>query len=249
MIELLALSFVIMLASLTGAITLWGRAGHFVERNLDYLVSFSAGVFLIFLYGLAAEAIEHAESTTAGMFWILAGAVGLWLTFKLLPSAHVHVHEHEGQRVKLDPRRIVTTDAIHNMADGIFLAATYAVSPLFAALAAVSIFIHEALQEVSEFFVLRDGGYSTKQALMINFAVSSTILIGSIGGYFLLDLFEVIESPLLGLAAGGLLVVVLLDLIPHSLRGVQSRSHALKHLAWFAVGMALMFVVSSLGGH
>ena len=52
MFALLALSFLIMLASLVGVVTVWNRAGMFIEKRLDYLVSFSAGVFLVFLYGL-----------------------------------------------------------------------------------------------------------------------------------------------------------------------------------------------------
>ncbi len=249
MIELIGLSLLIMAASLAGKLTVWGKTRTFVEKHLDYLVSFSAGVFLIFLYGLAAEAIEHAPSPTAGLLWILVGAVGIWVLFKVLPGAHVHTHEHEGEVSALDPRRLVVTDAIHNTADGIFLAATYALSPVLALSAGVSIFIHEVLQEISEFFVLRDSGYSTKKALIVNFAVSSTILIGAIGGYFLLDTFEALESPILGLAAGGLLVVVLGDLLPHSLRA-GGRSHLVKHLGWFALGALIMYLVSILvGGH
>lgn len=246
MLELILLSLLIMAASLSGVVTVWGRAGSFVERNLDYLISFSAGVFLVFLYGLGSEAIEHAGSVANGLFWILAGAVGIWAVFKLLPSAHTHGEDGAGH-VHLDPRRLLLTDGIHNAADGIFLAAAYATVPALAATAAISIFVHEALQEVSEFFVLREAGYSTRGALGTNFLVSSTILVGSVGGYFLLGAFEALEGPLLGLAAGGLLVVVLHDLIPHSVRDSISLSHYLAHALSFAVGCALMAgIVASL---
>lgn len=249
MIEILLFSFLIMCASLVGVITVWNRAGSFIEKNLDYLVSFSAGVFLVFLYGLGTEAVEHATTPTWGVGWLLFGAVGIWLLFKILPSAHVHVHEHSEGHTPLDARRLLVTDAIHNAADGIFLAASYAVSPALAAVAGISIFMHEALQEISEFFVLRDAGYSTRGALGINFLVSSTILIGSVGGYFLLDTFEMLEGPLLGVAAGGILVVVLHDLIPHSIREAHSRMHYAKHLFWFILGALLMFLISSFATH
>jgi zinc transporter ZupT len=249
MIEILLISFLIMSASLVGVITVWQRAGSFIEKNLDYLVSFSAGVFLVFLYGLATETVEHARAPAWGLGWILFGAVGIWLLFKLLPSAHVHVHTHESTHAPLDARRLLLTDGIHNAADGIFLAASYAVSPALALVAGISIFIHEALQEVSEFFVLRDAGYSTRKALTVNFLVSSTVLIGALGGYFLLDTFEMLEGPLLGLAAGGILIVVLHDLIPHSLASSKGRSHIIKHLLWFIVGAFLMFLLSLLGAY
>lgn len=254
MLELIALSLMVMVASLTGVLTVWGRAGSFVERNLDYLVSFSAGVFLVFLFGLAVEAVEHAPSEAVGVLWMFVGAAGLWLVFTLLPQTHTHVHEHDGKKVILDPRRMIATDAMHNMADGIFLAAAYAVSPLLAFSAGLSVVLHEMLQEVSEFFVLRDAGYSTRRALIVNFLVSSTILIGAIGGYVLLDVFEALESPILGLAAGGLFVVVLFDLLPHALREVEHKPHFFRHAGWFAFGALVMFFLSSIvstvgGGH
>lgn len=251
MIELIALSFLIMLASLIGVVTVWRGVGSFIERNLDFLVSFSAGVFLVFLYGLASEAVEHAVSPAYGIGWIIAGALAIWIIFKLLPAAHTHTHtgEHEHEHPPLDARRLLVTDGIHNMADGIFLAASYAVSPALALVAAISIFIHEALQELSEFFVLRDAGYSPRGALAVNFLVSSTILVGAIGGYFLLDTFEMLEAPLLALAAGGILVVVLHDLVPHSFSHSKSRAHTAKHIGWFALGAVLMVLVSFIGAH
>lgn len=249
MFELLSLSVLIMLASLVGVVAVWSGAGALIEKHLDYLVSFSSGVFLIFLYGLASEAVEHTGGLQYGLPWLLAGAVGIWLIFKVLPGSHVHVHESGDAHPPLDSRRLLFTDSIHNAADGIFLAASYAVSPVLAAAAGVSIFVHEALQEISEFFVLRDAGYSTRGALAVNFLTSSTILIGAIGGYFLLDTFEMLEGPLLGIAAGGILIVVLHDLIPHSIRGANSAAHYLKHFLWFLIGIALMSAVVAVLPH
>lgn len=250
MIELIGISLLIMAASLVGVVTVWRGVGSFIERRLDFLVSFSAGVFLVFLYGLASEAVEHAVSPAYGIGWIIAGALLIWTTFKLLPAAHTHAHAHEHDEAPpIDARRLIVTDGIHNMADGIFLAASYAVSPALALVAGISIFIHEALQELSEFFVLREAGYSPRRALVVNFLTSSTILVGAIGGYFLLDTFEMLEAPLLALAAGGILVVVLHDLVPHSFNHSKNRAHIVKHIGWFALGALLMVMVSSVGAH
>ncbi len=243
MLLLIGISFAIMLASLAGVLV----AGSIIKKHLDYLVSFSAGVFLIFLFGLGSEAVEHAQSPAWGFVWILIGAVGIWVLFKILPEAHVH--EHHVHHIPIDPRRLLFTDGIHNAADGIFLAASYAISPTLALVAGISVFFHEVLQEIAEFFILRDAGYSTKKALGINFLVSSTVLIGAIAGFFLLETLEFLEAPLLGIAAGGLLVVVLHDLIPHSVRESITRSHYATHLLCFALGCVLMLAVSALIPH
>src|SRR3990167_8913355 len=247
MVELLIACALIMCASLVGVFTVWVKAGSIVEKNLDFLTSFAAGVFLIVAYHLGEEALAHAESSAIGLLWILVGALFIWIVFKLLPLLHVHGHEHDGHTI--DPRRLLVSDAVHNVGDGIVLAASFMAGSALGVVAAVSIFFHELVQEISEFFVLREGGYSVRRALSLNFLVSSTVLIGALGAYFLLDLFELIEVPLLGLSAGAFLVVVLSDLIPHSLKAANGYSHALKHLLWFVAGASLMFIVSTLGTH
>ncbi len=250
MIILLLSSVFIMLASLAGVITIWRKAGKFVENNLGLLISFSAGVFLVITYELVNETLEHAESLKAGLFWIFTGAIGVWLLFKLLPVLHHHdpkdgVCDHIIPVGKIDARRILIGDGIHNIGDGILLSAAFFTNFTLGLIATLSIFTHEVIQEISEFFVLRQAGYSTKKALKINFLVSSTILIGAIGGYFLLETFEILEVPLLGLSAGAFLIVVTQDLMPHSLKGAQeSFSHLIKHLVWFFVGIA---IIASIG--
>ena len=248
MIEILVASVLIMIASLVGVVSVWNRAGRIVERHLDFLTSFAAGVFLVVVYHLSVETIEHAGNLGVGLAWILAGAVLVWLAFNLLPLLHQHRHGHEHQGHVIDPRRLLLSDGLHNIGDGIVLAASFAASSALGFAAAVSIFVHELVQEISEFFVLREGGYSTRRALSLNFIVSSTILIGALGAYFLLDLFELIEVPLLGLSAGAFLVVVLSDLIPHSLKASTDRSHILRHMVWFVLGILIMLGVNMFGG-
>jgi zinc and cadmium transporter len=248
MIEILLSSLAIMLASLVGVVSVWKWANNHIERNLHFLISFSAGVFLVLIYGLTGEAIEHATSLGSGVFWIFLGALLVWTITKLLPTIHVHPDETEHHH-DIDARRILISDAIHNIGDGILLAASFAVAPIFGVTAAISIFIHELLQEVSEFFILRDAGLSVKRALALNFLASSTILVGAIGGYLALDAFEAIEAPILGISAGAFLIVVLHDLIPHSIRDARTPLHYAKHLGWFLVGATLMLLVSTLAPH
>ncbi len=238
-----------MLASLVGVFFISSSVGTFFERNMGYLVSFSAGVFLIIAYGLSTETLEHAPSLAQGVFYIFLGALGIWTLFKCLPGLHDHPEKGHAHSHPIDPRRVLISDAFHNTGDGILLAASFAVSPALGLAATTSVFVHELLQETSEFFVLRAAGYSLPQALGWNFLVSCTILIGAVGGYFFLDVFESLEPVLLGLSAGAFLVVVLSDLIPHSVRDAKSSSHYMTHIAWFALGATLMFLLASFLGH
>ncbi|MDO8728926.1 MAG: ZIP family metal transporter [bacterium] len=251
MIEILLYSIFIMSASLVGVFSVWHRVGQVIERNLSLLVSFSAGVFMVIAYQLGYEVVEHSDSIGSGLIWIIIGVLAVWLLFKFLPSSHHHHDEalEEYPHSKLDARRIMASDAIHNLGDGILLATSFAVSSSFGILAALSIFIHELVQELSEFFVFRQAGYSTKSALILNFAISATILFGALGGFFLLESFEILELPLLGLASGAFLVVVFHDLIPHSIRASRHSSLYWRHLLWFSLGVVSMFIINILVVH
>lgn len=176
----------------------------------------------------------------------MAGVILITLIFRLLPSFHHHHDDahHDHTHSRIDARRIMISDAIHNIGDGILIAATFSISMPLGIATAISILVHEFIQETSEFFVLRQAGLSVKKALLINFAVSGTILIGALGGFFLLESFEMLEVPLLGIAAGSFLVVVLHDLIPDSVRHSRETKKYFKYIAWFLIGIALMVGVN-----
>lgn len=245
MSSILIASVAVMLASLIGVISVWRTVGTLLERNLRFLVSFSAGVFLIVSLQLAGEALEHSASATTGVAWILVGLVGILLFFRFLPAFHHHhdTSQVEAPHSRLDARRILLGDAIHNIGDGVLITISFLANPALGVVTTLGIFIHELVQEISEFFVLRQAGYETKKALGINFLVSATILIGAVGTFFLIDTFESLEIPLLGIAAGSFFVVVLYDLIPHSVRSSKTKTQHLYHLVAFILGAVIMLAV------
>lgn len=240
--EILAASFLVMLASLSGKLVVWREAGPVIERNLHFFVSFAAGVLLVVTYNLSFEIVGHTGSIASGLPWIIAGALVVLLAFRYMPGFHHHhdaeAHDHAHSRI--DANRVLVSDGIHNVGDGVVIAASFAASPLLGIVSSASILLHEVLQETSQFFVLRQAGLSVRAVLVYNFLVSSTILIGAVGGYFLLATFQLLEVPLLGLAAGSYLVVVFHDLIPHSIGSARERGHYGKHAIFFAVGIMLM---------
>jgi len=245
-LEVIVASFIVMLAALGGALSFWKIIGKAIERNLGFLISFTAGLFLFVSYELGKESVLHAPSVENGFFWILVGMVFIWIIFKLLPHSHEHYQEKEHS---LDIRKVLTGNGIHNIGDGILLAATFAVSTSLGIITTISIFIHELVQETSIFFLLRKVGYGIKKAILINFAVSGTILIGSLGGFFLLSFFAALEAPLLGIAAGAFVIIVLQDLIPHSLAESRKEKCLPLHILFFAIGILVMFALSLITPH
>lgn len=235
----------VMLISLTGAIFVGRFTKGFFEQRLPFLVSFSAGVFLVTAGALMFEVFELSPTVMVGVWMIIIGYLLAWLLQFLLPETHHH-HDDECAVQKGGAKKLIIGDAIHNIADGVVLITAFSVSSVLGFAIAVSIVIHEALQEISEFFVLRQAGYTTRQALLINFAVSSTIIIGLLLGYFALA-SENLELVLLAVSAGFFIQVVIHDLLPkHSHH--KTKTEFLKHVLLVVIGVMIMGLVSySLG--
>jgi zinc transporter ZupT len=203
---------VVMVVSLIGVVFTLGSARAWFEKNLSFLVSFAGGVFLVTAGALTLEVFEIADAWWQGAGLIVLGYVFALMLHKLLPETHHH-HGADCHHTHRKAKKLIVGDAIHNVADGIVLVVAFSVSPALGLGVLLSVVIHETLQEVSEFFVLRQAGYSVKKALAINFAVSSTILIGVALGYLALASHE-LEVLLLALSAGFFFNVVLHDLLP-----------------------------------
>ncbi len=236
-----------MLTSLSGVLFTHKVAAKFLEEKLSYLVSFSAGVFLVTSGALALEVFELAEAALMAVLFIGVGYVLAWGLEYLIPETHQHHdpdcdHGHQLPGSKTSARKLIVGDAVHNIADGIMLVPAFLVSPALGLAVTVSILIHEALQEVSEFFVLRQAGYSTKRALAMNFLVSGTIFIG-IGLSYLAVVNHDLEVLLLAVSAGFFLHVVLHDLIPKPHHHDDSVGFV-KHLLVLLVGLAVMSFIA-----
>jgi zinc and cadmium transporter len=245
-LHIIGAGLLVMLASLSGVLFTHKVAAKFLEEKLSYLVSFSAGVFLVTSGALALEVFELADTALMAVLFIGAGYVFAWGLEYLIPETHQHhdpdcAHDHQHAN-KTSARKLIVGDAVHNIADGIMLVPAFLVSPALGVAVTVSVLIHETLQEVSEFFVLRQAGYSAKRALFINFLVSGTIFVG-IGLSYLAVVSHDLEVLLLALAAGFFLHVVLHDLIPKPHHHTDSTGFV-KHLVILLVGLAVMSLVA-----
>lgn len=250
LLDIIVAGGVIMSASLLGVLFIGKTAGAFLSKRLSFLVSFSAGVFLVTAGALALEVFEIYE----GMLWqgialILIGYGLAWMVEKILPESHHHhdPHDHDGHiHSKVSARKLLIGDAIHNIGDGIILVPAFLTSPAIGLAVAASIFIHEALQEISEFFVLKQAGYSTSRALALNFATAGTIFIG-IGLSYLAIASHELEGMLLAVSAGFFIHVVVHDLLPRPHQH-ETNKRFLQHVLFVAVGLLLMATIANALG-
>jgi zinc and cadmium transporter len=211
MFEIIIAGLFIMTASLSGIFFVSSFAEKFLHNKIESLVSFSAGVFIVTSASLVLEVFHITESILHTFALVTTGYLAAALLHRLLPETHHH-HDETCADTR-GARKIIIGDAIHNVADGIILVPAFLISGGLGAVVAVSIFIHELLQEISEFFILKRAGYSTKKALSINFLVSSTIFIGIAIG-FLVSENTILESVLLAISGGFFIHIVIHDLLP-----------------------------------
>lgn len=249
LISLLFASVLIMMMSLSGIIFVTQKLKSWTEANMQYLVAFSAGVFLIVSYDVSVEAIELGTNTTFVFASIIFGFLTFFIFERLYPE--VHCHHDDAKCLTTNSRRgankVLIGDGFHNIADGLLLAPVFMIDIKLGLVAAFGILVHEFVQEISEYFVLRSAGYTQKEALVKNFIVSSTILIGAVIGFYVSS-FEFLIGPLLGLAAGAFIYILVIDLIPESVKNSHKERKYLNYAAWALLGVLLILSVDFFSG-
>ena len=246
----------IVLASIAGGLLSVGAAAFALVLRASWipmLVSFAIGTLL----GAAfLEVVPHAFESgdahqAAGA--ILGGILGFFLLEKLLLWRHSHDHgegaqphhHHEHSRAGL---MIVVGDTVHNFVDGILIAASFLQSPELGLITAIAIVAHEIPQEVGDFLVLLNSGYSRARAFAMNLLSSCGTVIGGVLGYFTLAGFEDWEPTLLGIVAASMIYVAVADLIPGLHKRPELRATAQQALL-IAAGVAVIALVRMFAGH
>ena len=185
------------------------------------LVSYAIGALLgaAFLE-VIPHAFEHGDPHTAALS-ILFGILVFFLLEKLLLWRHSH-DEHQVADSAGDAEHdhgrsgalIVVGDTIHNFLDGILIAAAFLQSTQLGIIAALAIVAHEIPQEVGDFLILLNSGYSKTKAFVLNMLSSCATLVGGVLGYYALQVIADWTPVLLGFVAASMIYVAVADLIP-----------------------------------
>lgn len=245
MLDLFLLSGIISIASILPIIFINKHLSDFLNKNIHYLISFSAGVFLMTSGFIIFEVFGIFDSIIKTVLLVIVGFVMSKMLVFVFPETHHH-HDDCCSGHKKITKKIIMGDSLHNIADGLLLASSFLISPNLLFPLFLSILIHEILQEISEFFVLKEAGYSTKKALIINFLTSLTIFIGVALGLYLGN-NENLQAIILAISSGFLLNIVFDDLLPHQHK--DNTKIFLKHIMILCIGLSLMFSLIFLFSH
>ena len=216
-----------------------------MPRYTSYLATFSAGVLGVLAYHLIREALLESASTLLVVGSIIAGVLLLEILHRIIPHAHHHHEASPHEHTAVDGRRVLISDAIHNIGDGFLIVPAFLVDVSIGIAATVGIMLHELVQEISEFFILKQAGYSNQRALALNFLSSSSILVG-VALTLTLSSFGLLLTVLSGAAAGGFLSVIFRDLIPNALSCIKEHGRFGVHVCAFLIGSAVMLSITTL---
>jgi zinc and cadmium transporter len=222
------------------------------QRNnvLPHGISFAIGALLaVAFWGLIPHAFEEVNpdqfQTLSGT--ILAGILGFFVLEKLLIWRHCHSGscehtDHHGH--KSAGTLIIIGDGIHNFVDGILIAAAFLTDVKLGIVTSLAVAAHEIPQEVGDFAILLQSGYSKSKALFYNVLASLTTVIGGVLAYYSLEDLHGTLPFFLALASSSFIYIAVADLIPslHKKTDIKTSLHQIVLI------LAGVLVISSLQG-
>jgi len=241
-------TIIVSLISFVGIITLTLK-GKILNTILFVLIGLSAGTLMggAFLH-LLPEAVESSEEFNVPLLdvflFVLVGFILFFVIEKVLHWRHCHKGECD---VHTFHYMNLVGDSIHNFIDGLIMAASFVVSIPLGITTTIAIATHEIPQEIGDFGVLLYGGFSKKRAIMLNFVVALTAVLGGIVGYFVSNLIENIVVFILPFAAGGFIYIAATDLVPEIRKELDMKKY-MATLFVFICGILIMWVTKVIFG-
>jgi zinc and cadmium transporter len=230
------------------------------EALIPHMVSFATGALLgAALLGLIPHAVIGAGSDNVHEVGIalIAGIALFFILEKFLLWRHCHDdhcdehavednhdHAHHAARQKASGSLVLVGDALHNVLDGVLIAAAFLTDVHLGIVTSLAIMAHEIPQEVGNFAVLLHSGVSRRRALALNLLTSLTAVIGGVVGFFALGTALKALPFALAVAAASLLYVAVADLIPGLHRRVDPRSSVMQVLL-IGAGIAIIAFAES----
>jgi len=226
---------------------------------ISSLVSYAIGALLgaAFLE-VIPHAFEHGEPHRVAAS-ILGGILAFFVLEKLFLWRHSHEgHDtdgHGGAREAHHPHGeqgrsgtlIMVGDTIHNFLDGILIAAAFLQDIQLGAITALAIVAHEIPQEVGDFVILLNSGYSKTKAFGVNVLSSGATVVGGVLGYYSLQVLVGWTPILLGIVAASMIYVAVADLIPGLHRRPELRA-TVSQTVLIALGIGSIALVRALLG-
>jgi zinc and cadmium transporter len=236
---------VVSLVSLIGLVTLsWGEAR--VRQASLAFVAFAVGALLgdAFIHLLPEAYAAHRPALAtglmvaagAGAFYLLERGLRRWAEGHHGVVQHGHVHPVVGVNL--------VADALHNLVDGMLIAASYLADVRLGVSTTVAVLLHEIPQEIGDFGILIHGGLSVRRALLLNLLSALTAVVGTGVTLALGRAVQPLAVAVVPITAGGFLYIALADLVPELQRQPVSTREELLRVTLLLAGLGVMVALA-----
>ena len=237
------------------------------RKLLPHTVSFAIGALLgAALLALLPHAItvnENVDMHDLGLT-ILIGLLGFFLLEKMVlwrhcHSSHCEVHSpsnintssevhspSENNTSGHDPQKdasgtlIIIGDAVHNLVDGVLIAAAFMTDIDLGIVTALAVAAHEIPQEIGDFAILLNSGYKRGSALFFNVLASMATLVGAVIAYYSLQSMQHALPYILAIAASSFIYIAVADLIPGLHKKTELRE-TLQQIILITLGVVVIY--------
>jgi len=217
------------------------------------MVSLSVGIMLStsLLHALPEAFESHADPRTL-FACLLAGLMAFFLLEKFAILRHSHHHEgdghhhehgHDAHEAGKAGWMILVGDGMHNFTDWILIAAAFLANPELGLVTALAIIAHEIPQEIGDFIVLLNAGFSRMRAYLYNLLCSMMGVVGGVLGYFTLAHASGMIPYVLVFASSGFIYIAVSDLMPQMQRRATLKE-TIPQIILIALGIVLVLFVT-----
>jgi zinc and cadmium transporter len=162
-----------------------------------------------------------------------------------LERSHGHHHHHHGGPARSGGWAVLTGDSVHAFGDGILIASAFVADMRLGVITALAVLAHEIPHHMGDLVVLRQTSSNQRAALVKVSLAGAVTALGGLVGYALVDMLHDWLPYFLVVASSSFVYVALADLIPQLQKRLSARE-TFAQIAWLAVGMTLVTVVSGL---
>lgn len=254
------LAWIILFCLIGGVLSVIAAAGFLLLPDdtrkgvLPHLVSFAIGTLLgaaflaLLPHALLAESVEDPHIIFAV---VLIGVLGFFLLEKLVLWRHYHSLHHEDEKFDVDVAKekvpgimVLVGDTLHNLMDGVLIAAAFLTDIRLGVVTAIAVAAHEIPQEVGDFVLLLNSGFSRGRAFLYNVISSAATVVGGVAAYLSLESTEKVLPYALAIAASSFIYIAIADLLPGLHKRPQLRV-TLQQIGLIALGIGVIAAAHS----
>ena len=209
-------------------------------KLVPWLVSYAVGALLgVSMLDLLPTSLAQLPAQRV-FATLLMGILLFFVLEKLVLWRHCHIRDCEVHESSVFP--VLVGDAFHNFVDGAVVAAAVMTSVPLGISTALAVAAHEIPQEVGDFAILLNAGYSRGKALLLNLLSSAASAVGAIAALVAFDTIPRMLPYFLAMAAASFLYVAMADLIPGLHRG-RTDASSMRQILLIAAGVGTMLIL------